>query len=53
MTTTQQPAPIAVDIDTPRLLLSRFGRIEPRRTAQAYLSALLSNIERKNCRHLA
>jgi SRSO17 transposase len=34
-------------------IAGRFGRIEPRRTARAYLSALLSNIERKNCWHLA
>jgi SRSO17 transposase len=34
-------------------IAGRFGRVEPRRTARAYLSALLSNIERKNCWHLA
>jgi SRSO17 transposase len=34
-------------------IAGRFGRIEPRRTARAYLSALLSNTERKNCPHLA
>lgn len=34
-------------------IAGRFGRIEPRRTARACLSAPLSNIERKNCWYLA
>jgi hypothetical protein len=31
----------------------RFGRVEPRRTARAFVLGLLSNIERKNCWWLA
>ncbi|MEU7004893.1 IS701 family transposase [Nonomuraea sp. NPDC046570] len=31
----------------------RFGRIEPRRTATAYVRGLLSDLERKNCWNLA
>ncbi|MFD8565119.1 transposase [Streptosporangium canum] len=31
----------------------RFGRIEPRRTATAYVCGLLADIDRKNCWNLA
>ncbi|MEU0572225.1 IS701 family transposase [Nonomuraea sp. NPDC005983] len=31
----------------------RFGRVEPRRTASAYVRGLLANLERKNCWSLA
>src|SRR4051794_36090339 len=34
-------------------IASRFGRVEPRRTARAYVSGLLSGVERKNCWNLA
>jgi SRSO17 transposase len=34
-------------------IAGRFGRIEPRRTACAYIQGLLANIERKNCWNLA
>lgn len=34
-------------------IAGRFGRIEPRRTADAYVRGLLSDIERKNCWNLA
>lgn len=34
-------------------IAGRFGRVEPRRTARAYLSGLLSDTERKNCWWLA
>jgi SRSO17 transposase len=34
-------------------IASRFGRIEPRRTAGGYVRGLLSDIERKNCWNLA
>ncbi|MFC7388473.1 IS701 family transposase [Sphaerisporangium rhizosphaerae] len=32
---------------------SRFGRVEPRRTVRAYVTGLLSGVERKNCWNLA
>ncbi len=31
----------------------RFGRVEPRRTARAFVDGLLSGLERKNCWWLA
>jgi hypothetical protein len=34
-------------------IAGHFGRIEPRRTATAYVRGLLSDIERKNCWNLA
>jgi SRSO17 transposase len=34
-------------------IAGRFGRVEPRRTARAYVTGLLSGIERKNCWWLA
>jgi SRSO17 transposase len=34
-------------------IASRFSRIEPRRTAGAYVRGLLSDVERKNCWNLA
>lgn len=34
-------------------IAGRFGRIEPRRTATAYVRGLLSDLERKNCWNLA
>ncbi len=34
-------------------IAGRFGRVEPRRTARAYLLGLLSGVERKNCWQLA
>ncbi|GAA3311785.1 hypothetical protein GCM10020295_82260 [Streptomyces cinereospinus] len=34
-------------------IAGRFGRVEPRATARAYLLGLLSSIERKNCWQLA
>lgn len=34
-------------------IAGRFGRVEPRATARAYLLGLLSNVERKNCWQLA
>jgi hypothetical protein len=34
-------------------IAARFSRIEPRRTARAYLLGLLSHAERKNCWQLA
>ncbi|WP_443078474.1 IS701 family transposase [Streptomyces sp. NBC_01723] len=34
-------------------IAGRFGRVEPRATARAYLIGLLSSVERKNCRQLA
>ncbi|MFI2373703.1 hypothetical protein ACH5AO_01295 [Streptomyces sp. NPDC018964] len=34
-------------------IAGRFNRVEPRRTARAYLLGLLSRAERKNCRQLA
>jgi SRSO17 transposase len=34
-------------------IASRFGRVEPRRTVGAYVSGLLSGVERKNCWNLA
>jgi SRSO17 transposase len=34
-------------------IAGRFGRIEPRRTATAYVCGLLSDLERKNCWNLA
>lgn len=34
-------------------LAGRFGRVEPRRAARAFLLGLLSGIERKNCWWLA
>ncbi|MFB9629995.1 IS701 family transposase [Nonomuraea helvata] len=34
-------------------IASRFGRIEPRRTATAYVRGLLSDLEAKNCWNLA
>ncbi|WP_375803510.1 transposase [Streptomyces sp. A012304] len=34
-------------------IAGRFGRVEPRATARAYLRGLLSNAERKNCRQTA
>lgn len=34
-------------------IAGRFGRVEPRRTATAYVRGLLSDLERKNCWNLA
>lgn len=34
-------------------IAGRFGRVEPRATARAYLLGLLSGVERKNCWQLA
>jgi hypothetical protein len=34
-------------------IAGRFGRVEPRRTATAYVRGLLSDLERKNCWSLA
>ena len=34
-------------------IAGRFGRVEPRRTARAYVTGLLSGVERKNCWWLA
>lgn len=34
-------------------IAGRFGRVEPRATARAYLLGLLSSVERKNCWQLA
>ncbi|MET9660509.1 IS701 family transposase, partial [Streptomyces sp. NPDC006510] len=34
-------------------IAGRFGRVEPRTAARAYLLGLLSNVERKNCWQLA
>ncbi len=34
-------------------ITGRFGRVEPRRTATAYVRGLLSDLERKNCWNLA
>src|SRR5689334_14123690 len=34
-------------------IAGRFGRIEPRRTATAYVRGLLSDLDRKNCWNLA
>lgn len=34
-------------------IAGRFGRVEPRSTARAYLLGLLSGVERKNCWRLA
>lgn len=34
-------------------IAGRFGRVEPRAVARAYLLGLLSGVERKNCRQLA
>ncbi len=34
-------------------IAERFGRVDPRATARAYLLGLLSNVERKNCWQLA
>ncbi|MFE8950693.1 transposase, partial [Streptomyces sp. NPDC007856] len=34
-------------------IAGRFGRVEPRATARAYLLGLLSDVERKNCWQLA
>lgn len=34
-------------------IASRFKRVEPRTTARAFVLALLSGVERKNCRRLA
>jgi SRSO17 transposase len=34
-------------------IAARFGRVEPRRTVRAYVTGLLSGIERKNCWWLA
>ncbi|MET8162635.1 IS701 family transposase [Sphaerisporangium sp. NPDC005289] len=34
-------------------IASRFGRVEPRRTTRAYVTGLLSGVERKNCWNLA
>jgi hypothetical protein len=34
-------------------IAGRFGRVEPRATARAYVLGLLSGVERKNCWRLA
>lgn len=34
-------------------IAGRFTRVEPRGTARAFVLALLSGVERKNCRRLA
>lgn len=34
-------------------IVGRFGRVEPRAAARAYLLGLLSGVERKNCWQLA
>ncbi|GAA3659729.1 hypothetical protein GCM10022224_023920 [Nonomuraea antimicrobica] len=34
-------------------IASHFGRVEPRRTATAYVRGLLADIDRKNCWNLA
>jgi hypothetical protein len=34
-------------------IAGRFGRVEPRRAASAYVRGLLADIDRKNCWNLA